>query len=75
MNIQNKMQKELDKIRKIRVEIISNEREIRQTCDACDRIIMWNVRNRWEEFKTIESSDNVNEKNSEIPSKVNISVE
>ena len=72
MNMQKKMQKESVKIRQRRVEIMSNEREIRQKCDICDRIIMWNVVNRCEECRIRESSDDVNEENEEIGNIVNI---
>ena len=51
---------------------MSNEREIRQKCDMCDRIMMWNVVNRCEECRIRESSDDVNEENEEIGNEVNI---
>ena len=61
MNIQKKIQKELVKIRKRRVEIMNDEIEIRQRCYMCDVIIMWNVVIKCEECRIIESSYNENE--------------
>ena len=69
------MQKELEKIRKRRAEIISNERETRQKCDVCDRIAMWNAGNRCEECRRRESSDDGNEEYVEIANDINVSIE
>ena len=35
--------------------------EIRQKCDACDRIMTWNTVSRCEECRSRESSNNQNE--------------
>ena len=45
---------------------MSDTREIRQRCDSCDRIIMWNVVNMCEEFRSDAISNNENEENEEI---------
>ena len=58
MGMQKKMHKELEKINKRRAEIMSDERETRERCDTCDRIIMWNAENRCEECRIREISDN-----------------
>ena len=62
-------------MRKRRVGAINNEREIRQKCDTRDRSMVWNLRNRCEECRTRESSENKNEENAEITNHVNVEIE
>ena len=50
-----------EKIRKRREEIMSDTSKIRQRCERCDRIIMWNAVNRREEFMSSTISNNLNE--------------
>ena len=43
-----------------------DERETRQRCDTCDRIIIWNAVIRCEKLRIKEISNNENEENEEI---------
>ena len=58
------------KTRNRRVEIMNDERGMRQRWDECDIISMWNVVNRWEKYGIIESSDDANGENEEIVNEV-----
>ena len=66
MSTQKKMQKELVKIRKVKEEIMSKEREVRHRCEACNMIIIWDLRNRCDEYERSKRSNNVSRVNQEI---------
>ena len=68
----------VERIREIKEKnagTMSNEREIRQKCGTCNRIMIWNLGNRREQCRTRESSENINKENAEITKNINVEIE